>query len=130
MGLSAFYQNLLRFGEGVELRNKKALFSSEFLLNYIIPTKKNGYFSLALSYYLQSSYNRRQDFETLVLTGERFVSHWHYSISHLYKVLSANYLVFSYAKGLFAYAVYLREDFSVDNAPDAQVGIGLKVSFK
>jgi len=130
LGLSAFGQNLLPYGDGLKLSNKKALLSSEFLLNYIIPTKRKGYFSLALSYYFQSSYNKMGDFETLVLTGERIVSHWHYSISHLYKVLSANYLMFSYSKGMFAYSIYLREDFSVDNAPDAQVGIGIKVSFK
>lgn len=130
VGLSSFHQHLVRFGDGVQLRNKHSLLSSELLVNYIIPGKRNGYFSLALSYYIQSSYNKKRDFETLVLTGDRIVSHWHYSISHLYKVLSANYLIFSYAKGAVAYSVYIREDFSVDNAPDAQVGIGIKISFK
>jgi len=130
VGLSALHQNLLRFGDGVQLRNKKSLLCSEFLLNYIIPSKRDGYFSVALSYYIQSSYNKRGDFETIVLTGERIVSHWHYSLAHLYKVLSANYLMFSYSRGLFAYSIYLREDFSVDNAPDAQVGFGIKVNFK
>ncbi len=130
VSLSSFHQHLLAFGDGVQLRNKKSLLSSELLVNYIIPGKKEGYFSLAMSYYIQSSYNQREDFESLVLTGERIVSHWHYSISHLYKVLSANYLILSYAKGPVAYSVFIREDFSVDNAPDAQVGIGIKLNFK
>ena len=130
LSISAIYQNLLRFGDGVQIRNNNSLLSSEFLLNYIIPTKRDGYFSLALSFHIQSSYNKRGNFETIVLTGERISSHWHYSISHLYKVLSANYLIISYSRGVLAYSFFLREDFSVDNAPDAQVGFGIKVSFK
>ncbi|MDF1573764.1 MAG: hypothetical protein P1P86_01050 [Bacteroidales bacterium] len=129
-GLSAIYQNLILFGDPVHIRNRNALLSSEVLLSYIIPVKRSGCFSLALSYHIRSSMNKRKDFETIVLTGDRITSHWHYSISHFYKVLSANYLIISYSKGAFAYSIFLREDFSVDNAPDAQTGFGIKMSFK
>ncbi|MFT4756204.1 MAG: hypothetical protein ACI91R_000849 [Vicingaceae bacterium] len=36
----------------------------------------------------------------------------------------------SYAKGDFSYSTYFREDFTVNNAPDTQGGIGVKYYFK
>jgi len=113
----------------VQYSNKNLLLSSEFLLSYIIPVKGNGYLSIATSYFIQSSFNRRKDFETLVLTGERHSSHWHYAVSHLYRVLTANYLILTYTNEAFACSIFLREDLLVDNAPDVQLGIGLKVNF-
>ena len=128
--MGAIHPNFLSFGDGLQLSNKKLLLSSELLFNYLIPTKKNGCFSIAASYFIQSSYNKKRDFESIVLTGERFSTHWHYSISHLYRILTANYLIVTYSKRDFAFSIFLREDFFVDNAPDAQVGIGVKVGFK
>jgi hypothetical protein len=129
LSISATHLRLLRLGEGIELSNRRLLMGSEFLVNYIIPTRQNAYFSLAASYGIQSSYFKSSDFEHLVLTGERISSHWHYSISHLYKVLSAGYLIISYSQGILAYSIFLREDFSVDNAPDVQVGLGIRLNF-
>jgi hypothetical protein len=130
LSLSALDRNIFELGNGVQISNKKLWLSTELLLNYLIPTLRTGYFSLAISYFLQSSYNLRADFDTLVLTGDRITSHWHYSISHLYRILSANYLIVTYSRGALAYSMFLREDFSVDNAPDAQVGLGINVRFK
>jgi hypothetical protein len=128
LSLSATHLKLLRLGEGIELSNRSLLVGSEFLINYIIPTRNNAYFSLAASYNVHSSYFKSSDFEYIVLSGERISSHWHYSISHLYKVLSAGYLIFSYSHGILAYSLFLREDFSVDNAPDIQVGLGIRLN--
>jgi hypothetical protein len=127
--ISALHLNLLNNKNALQLSNKKLLLSSEFLISYIIPNKRNGYFSIATTYFIQSSYNQRKDFETIVLSGERYSTQWHYSISHLYRPLTANYLIITWATKVFACSIFLREDFLVDNAPDAQVGIGLRVSF-
>ena len=128
-GISALHLNLLNNRNALQFSNKKLLLSSEFLLSYIIPNKRNGYFSIATTYFIQSSYNQKKNFETIVLTGERYSSHWHYSISHLYRPLTANYLIITWATKVFACSIFLREDLLVDNAPDAQVGIGIRVSF-
>ncbi len=128
-GISALHLNLLNNENALQLSNKKLLLSSEFLISYIIPNKRNGYFSIATTYFIQSSYNQRKDFETIVLSGERYSTHWHYSISHLYRPLTTNYLIITWATKGVASSIYLREDFLVDNAPDTQVGIGIRVSF-
>jgi len=129
LSASAFKLNVISLGEGVELSNRRLLLDSEFLLSYLIPIRQNAYFSLAVSYGIQSSYFRSSEFDYQVLTGDRISSHWHYSISHLYKTLSASSLIVSYSHGILAYSLFLREDFSVDNAPDVQVGLGLRLSF-
>ena len=66
----------------------------------------------------------------MVLSGERIEPHWHYAISHLYRPLSANNLTLTYGKGNIVFWIYLREDLVVDNAPDAQTGIGLRLYIK
>lgn len=118
------------FGNGVELSNNKFLLHSEFLFEYVKHINTNKYFSVATTWIVQNSYNKKSDFDYLVLTGQRIESHWHYAISHLYRVLSANNLVLSYKNGNVVFWIYLREDLLVDNAPDLQTGIGLKLYVK
>ncbi len=130
LSISTLHQKIIRFGEGIQLTNKKLLLGSEFLVNYTIPTKKNGSVTFATTYFAQNSFNKRSEYKSIVLTGERISTHWHYSISHLYRVLAANYFIVTYSKGIFAFSIYIREDFAVDNAPDAQAGFGVRMSFK
>jgi len=126
---AALRQKLISFGEGVQLSNTRYLLSAEFLLDYVIPLKRNSCLSIATTYFIQSSYNKKSESDYYVLTGERISTHWNYSISHLYRVLTANYFSIAFSKGAFAVSVYAREDLLVDNAPDVQTGIGFKMSF-
>lgn len=130
ISMAAVRQKVIRFGEGVQLSNTKYLLSTEFLLDYVIPLKRNRYLSLATTYNIQNSYNKKSEHDYYVLTGDRISTHWHYGISHLYRVLTANYFILTFAKGAFAFSVYAREDLLVDNAPDVQTGIGFKMSFQ
>lgn len=128
--LGVLRQKLLQFGESVQLSNKKYLLSSEFLLDYVLKFKNMSYISIASTYYIQDSYNKKIDYQYIVLSGDRISTHWSYAISHLYRAITANSLIITYAKGIFALSVYLREDILCDNAPDIQTGIGLQMSFK
>lgn len=120
-------QKIIRFGQGVEISNNNTLFSTEILLDFMLPLKHNGCFSLATTYFIQNSFNKRADRKYMVLTGERISSHWHYSISHLYRVLTSNYFIATYSKRRVAFSVYAREDLLVDNAPDVQTGISFVI---
>lgn len=132
LGLStaALGQKLVHFGPTVELSNKAYIFSLELLLEYVKHINERSYFSVATSWLLQSSYFRKSDYESLVLTGQRASTHWHYALSHLYRKLSSNSLVFTYARNNIAFWVYLKEDLLVDNAPDAQTGLGIRFYLK
>lgn len=130
ISLGALRHNVFQSGEHVQLSNNYLLLSSEFLLAYVVQLKNDSYFSIATTYYIQNSYNKRSDFDDMVLTGKRIKSHWHYAVSHLYRTITANNFLLTYSKGAFAFSVYAREDLLVDNAPDVQTGIGVQLSFK
>jgi hypothetical protein len=127
---AALHQKLASFGQGVQLSNNKYLISTEMLLDYILPLKHKSYVSFTTTYFIQSSYNKKSERDYYVLTGDRISTHWHYSISHLYRALTANYFIITLSKGDFTYSVYAREDLLVDNAPDVQTGIGFKMNFR
>jgi len=63
------------------------------------------------------------------MKGEKISSHWHYSISHLFKTLTCNNFFISMSKGKYSFSAYLREDFRVDNAPDIQTGLGFNLIY-
>lgn len=130
LSLSALRMKALNFGDGVQLSNKKYLHSAESHFKYVKRLSNRRYFSTAINWFIQSSYNKKSDFDYLVLTGERISTHWHYASSHLYKMLSAHTLTFSYGTRNIAYSMYLREDILVDNAPDIQTGLGIKLYIK
>jgi len=126
--LGVLRQKILQFGEGVQLSNKNFLLSSEFMLEYILRFRKMRSVSFASTYWIQDSYCKQDDFSYMVLTGERISTHWNYAISHLYRTITANSLIITYSKGGFACSVYFREDLLVDNAPDLQTGVGVKIN--
>jgi hypothetical protein len=131
IGLSSgvLCQKFIKGAEGIQLSNKKFLLSAEFLLEYLVHLKGKSYMSFATTFYVQDSYNKKIDYQYIVLTGERFSSHWNYAISQLYRPLTANSLILNFIKGAYAYSVYVREDLLVDNSPDLQTGIGIKMNF-
>ena len=128
-GLGFVKQGVIRFKEGVSLSNANFLFSSEFLLKYIYKFRNQKSLSVATNYWIQNAYNKPHEFDYMVLTGERISTHWNYAISHLYRPLTANCFIVTYAKADLAFSVYFREDLLVDNAPDLQTGVGLQVKF-
>jgi hypothetical protein len=127
LGASATRLKFLALGNGLEISNRTFLLGAEALLSYLHPVGKKGQLSLSATYSLESSYYKHSGFDYAVLSGERISSHWHYAISHLYRTTSANSLIVSFARGNVAFSLYLREDFSVDNAPDVQVGLGSRI---
>jgi len=116
------------FGSGVLLSDRHLLYQQEIAIHYQKRITANKFFSISTTYTIQSAYNRPQDFDYMVLTGQRVTPHWHLTISHLYSTLTANNLIFTFKKNKITYWFYIREDFLVDNAPDIQVGYG--VNFK
>jgi hypothetical protein len=120
---------VLTNSEGVQISNSKFLLTAEILLNYQKMIGRNSQISIGTSYFIQSPYNKKEEFNSMVLTGERISSHWHYAVSHLYRNLSYNTLFITYTKGCFSLSAYLEEDLLVDNAPDVQTGMAVKVNF-
>ena len=129
IGLGLLKQQVIRFGEGVQISDNSFLFSSELMLKYILRLPDSKSISVATNYWIQNAYNRPHEFDYMVLKGERISTHWNYAISHLYRPITANSLIISYTKADFTFSVYFREDLLVDNAPDIQTGVGVQVKF-
>ena len=113
------------FAPGVLLSNRDLLYRQEIAIHYQKKISANKYFAISTTYTIQSAYNRPHDFDYMVLTGQRVTPHWHLTISHLYRTITANNLIFTFKKNEITYWFYIREDFLVDNAPDIQVGYGI-----
>ncbi|MBZ4034362.1 hypothetical protein K6T82_06275 [Flavobacterium sp. 17A] len=131
-GLSAgiLRQHIFEYGDGVNLSNQDFLCSFEGLINYKVKLKNSNRISYGINYNFQNSYNKKKDMDYIVLTGQRINTHWQKTISHLYEDLEGWSAICTYSTKRFSYFVYLREDLNLDNAPDLQTGIGIKMSIK
>ena len=130
LGLSfgTLRQRFAQFGNRVNFNSKTLLYSIEGLVNYRKKLKNNNYISYGINYSFQTSYNKKKKFDHIVLTGERIKTHWQQTFYHLYENLQGWNVIFTYSKKQFSYFVYLREDLKLDNSPDLQSGIGVKMS--
>ncbi|OXA87280.1 hypothetical protein [Flavobacterium hercynium] len=126
----ALRQHFIEYGDRVNISNQKFLYSFEGLVNYQVKLKNSNRISYSINYNFQSAYNNKKDADYLVLTGERVKTHWQTALSHLYEDLEGWNFMCTYSTKRFSYFVYLREDIKVDNAPDLQTGIGVKMSIK
>lgn len=124
----ALRQKAVSLGDGVNIASKKYLYNAEILLSYQKQLSENRFFAIGSSYFIHSAYNKKDEFKTIILTGERISSHWHYALSHLYRTLTYNTLFMSYTVGKLSFSIYVKEDLLVDNAPDVQTGVGINVN--
>ena len=123
-------QHFLQYGDRVNISNKDFLYSFEGLIDYKIKLRNTNRLSFGINYNLQTSYSNKKDLDHIILTGERINTHWQKTISHLYDTLEGWNFICTYSTRRFSYFVYLREDLNLDNAPDLQTGIGVKMSIK
>jgi hypothetical protein len=129
IGLStaALRQRIFQFGDRVNISNKKVLYSFEGLIDYKRKLKNNNSLSYGVNYAFQTSYNNKNDFNHIILTGERIKTHWQQTLSHLYRNLEGWNFICTYTVKQFSYYISLREDLRLDNAPDLQTNFGVKI---
>ena len=133
LSVGAMRMQVLEYDVAVQLITRRNLVNSEFLLEYLKHYKNKSSLSFGMSWVTrvtQNSFSKKSDFENIILAGERSASHWHLALFRLYDIRTSYNFMISYAKGNFAYSTYFREDVTVNNAPDAQGGIGVKYYFK
>ncbi len=129
-GLSAgaLKQNLFHYGNRVNISNQKFLYSMEAHIDYKTKLKNSNSLSYGLNYTFQTAYNNPKDFKHIVFTGQRINTHWQQTLYHLYENLHGLSFLMTYSVKKISYYAYIREDNKLDNAPDLQTGIGLKVA--
>lgn len=126
-GLSLLYKNLIDFGTVIDLGNNPFLGTFEGNLEFVTHTKNGNYHSLSVNYQLQSRYSKKKEADYFRLLGkwQEINGGWQHGVTTLYKTLSNWSFVYTYGRPNFKIALYFKEDFLVNNAPDIQTGVNL-----
>ncbi len=130
LGTSLLRKNAINLNSNVvDLGNNSFLGSIEGELEFTKYTKKKNYHSIGIHYQFQTRYNKLEEAGYYHLKGKwkEINAGWHHGFSTLYEGLSAWTIVYTYGTPTYKLTLYLKEDFLVNNAPDAQTGISLKI---
>ncbi len=126
-GINFLYKNLINFGYVIDLGNNPFLATFEGNVEFTAYTKKRNYHALSINYQLQSRYNKRKEADYFRLLGkwQEINGGWQHGVTTLYKTLSNWSFIYTYGRPKYKIAMYFKEDFLVNNAPDIQTGISL-----
>ncbi|MDO5979743.1 hypothetical protein [Flavivirga spongiicola] len=129
VGMNVLYKNLINFKEVIDLGNNPFLATIESDIEITKYTKKGNYNSLGINYQIQSRYNKRKEADYYRLLGnwEEIRGGWHHGIATLYRAQSNWSFVYTYGHPNYKLSLYFKEDFLVNNAPDFQTGVSLKI---
>jgi len=129
-GTSVLRKNIINFKENlVNFGNNKYLGSLEAMLEYTKYTKQKNYHSLSVNYQIQSHFSKKEEADYYQLIGlwQEIHSGWQNGFEKLYEYQSAWSLLYTYARKKYSFTLYLKEDLYLNNSPDIQTGISLKI---
>lgn len=129
-GTSVLRKNAINLNSNVvDLGNNLLLGYIESEIEFTKYTKKKNYHSFGVHYQFQTRYNKLEEANYYHLKGKwkEIKAGWQHGFSTLYEGLSAWTIIYSYGRPNYQLTLYLKEDFLVNNAPDAQTGISLKI---
>ena len=129
MGFSGLRKNLIDFKDNIDLGNNPYLGTFETTFEISKFTKKRNYNSFGINYHLQTRYNKKEEASYYKLLGKwrEINGGWQHGFETLYKNLSYWTFIYTYGRPSFKLSIYFQEDFYVNNAPDVQAGIGIKI---
>lgn len=129
LGISALRKNIINFKDVVELGTNTFLGTIEPQIEFTKYTQKKNYHSFGVNYQRQTSYNNRKEADYTLYVGlwQEIHSGWQNGVQKLYEHLSAWTLLYTYGRKNYKLSLYLKEDLYVNNAPDIQTGVSLKI---
>ncbi|TMM32390.1 hypothetical protein FDT66_02685 [Polaribacter aestuariivivens] len=128
-GTAILTRNIINFKENVQLGNNKYLGSFEAMLEYTKYTRKGNYHSISANYQIQTSFSKQDEANYYQLVGkwQEIHSGWQNGFEKLYDYQSAWSWIYTYGRKNYNFSIYLKEDLSLNNSPDVQTGISLKI---
>ncbi len=128
-GTAILRRNIVNFKENVLLGNNKYLGSFEAMLEYTKYTRKGNYHSISANYQIQTSFSKQDEANYYQLVGkwQEIHSGWQNGFEKLYDYQSAWSWIYTYGRKNYSFSIYLKEDLSLNNSPDVQTGISLKI---
>ncbi len=134
VGLAGLRKNVMEFGTPIDFGNNLWMGSGELNLEYTKYTRKGNAHSFSLNYQIQTSYNKREEADYYFLDGgttwQDIHSYWQSGFETLYEYLSIYTFFYTYQRKNFSLSLYLKEDLKVNNAPDLQTGISIRIPLK
>lgn len=130
LGGNLLRKNLIDFKEVLDLGNNPYIGTAEGNIEITKYNKKGNFHALGINYQIQSSYNKSEEADFYRLTGnwEEINGHWESGIATLYRPLSNWNFIYTHGTPKILFSIYFKEDFTVNNAPDFQVGSQIKFS--
>jgi hypothetical protein len=131
-GASVLRKNLIDFKEVVDFGNNRYLGSLESMIEFTKYTTQKNYHSFGINYQFQTRYNKKIEASYYKLIGQWSDIHsgWQNGFEKLYQNLSSWNFVYTYGRKNYQISVYLKEDLRLNNAPDIQTGVSIKVPLK
>ena len=129
IGINLLRKNLIDFKNVIDLGNNKYLATLESNLEITKHTKKGRFNAFGVNYQIQSRYNKKEESGYYKLIGKwkEINGGWQHGVTTLYRALSNWSFIYTYGRPNMQLSLYLKEDFSVNNAPDIQTGLCLKM---
>ncbi|MEC3905401.1 hypothetical protein VOI54_00070 [Tamlana sp. 2201CG12-4] len=130
LGVNVLRKNLLDFKDDViDLGNNKYLGTLESNVEITKHTKKGNFNAFGINFQMQTRYSKKEEANYYKLLGKwkEINGGWHNGVATLYKTLSNWNFVYTYGCPKFKLSIFVKEDFEVNNAPDFQTGLNLKL---
>ncbi len=128
-GGSFLKKNLINFKDVVDLGNNPYLGSLQGEIEFTKFTQKKNYHSFGVHYQFQTRFNKFSEADYYHLKGkwQEIKADWQLGFTTLYEGLSTWSFLYSYGRPNYKITMYLQEDLLVNNAPDVQTGISIKI---
>ena len=110
----------------VDFSRSKWLPSIESMFEYRQQKSRQHYWAIGLNFYYLGSYHPAGQFNDVTPIGNRYSSHWHLALTHLYRNSQYWSLVYTLGRKC-VWSVYALQDFKVNNGPDFQTGIAVEL---
>jgi hypothetical protein len=128
-GSAILRKNAINFKEVIDLGNNTFLGSLEAMFEYTKYTRKKNYHSISVNYQIQTSLFKREEATYYQLIGkwQEIHSGWQNGFEKLYEYQSAWSWLYTYGRKEYSFSLYIKEDLYLNNSPDIQTGISLKI---
>jgi hypothetical protein len=130
IGISGMRKRAIEYGTPIEFGNNLWMGSGEVNWEFTKYTQKGNAHSFSLNYQLQTRYNKKQEanyYQLRSIDWQSVNAGWHNGFSTLYETLTIYTLFYTYHRKNFNLSLYIKEDLKVNNAPDLQTGISIKI---
>ena len=129
LGANLLRKNLINFKEVIDLGNNPYLGTIESNIEITKYNKKGNYNAFGINYQAQSRYNKKEEADYYKLLGKwrEINGGWHHGVATLYNAQSTWNFTYTYGRPKLKLSIYIKEDFLVNNAPDFQTGVSLKI---